>query len=78
MQGKQRIYPLIECYDDDDVIEFDATKVTQDPGTIYEAASSIFTKLAFTQKHLDSSYKQSSDLLKALDFFCKAQLTLLN
>ena len=28
MQGKQRIYPLIECYDDDDVIEFDATKVT--------------------------------------------------
>jgi hypothetical protein len=71
-QGKVRLYPLIECYDSDDVVTFDPSTVTQDPGTVYEAASQIFTRINYTQKHLDLVYKRSSDLLKSLEFFCKA------
>jgi hypothetical protein len=47
-QGKQRIYPLTECYDSDDKVELDASLVTNDPSTIFAAASQVFAKLTYT------------------------------
>ena len=59
-------------------MEIDPAKVTNDPGTIYEAASSMFTRLAYCQKHVDLAHKRSTELLKNLEFFCKAQVSLLD
>jgi hypothetical protein len=41
------IYPVLEG-EDEEMVEFDPNSLTNDPGTIYEAASKIFTKISLT------------------------------
>ena len=40
---------FIVCHDEDDIIEFDPSKVTSNPSTIYETASTIFNRLNLTK-----------------------------
>jgi hypothetical protein len=60
------------CHDSDDIIEFDPSKVTSNPSTIYETASTIFNRLNLTKTSIENLNSKALELVRSLDQFTRA------
>ena len=63
---------FIVCHDAEDIIEFDPSKVTSNPSTIYETASNIFNRLNMLKTQIGNINSKAQELIRSLDQFTRA------